>query len=42
MAGSFKVGDVVVLKSGGPEITITDVRRDNEGKAVVWTSWFEG
>lgn len=31
----FKVGDVVVLKSGGPEMTISDIR-NNEYCTVYW------
>ncbi len=32
---SFKVGDVVVLKSGGPEMTVSD-----QNKGFVTTVWF--
>lgn len=31
----FKVGDVVELKSGGPEMTISDIR-NNEYCTVIW------
>ncbi|MFT0890793.1 YodC family protein [Pseudochelatococcus sp. G4_1912] len=31
---SFTIGDVVMLKSGGPALTITDV--SPEGISVVW------
>jgi len=29
MAGEFKVGDVVVLKSGGPKMTISSINRES-------------
>ena len=35
----FKIGDTVVLKSGGPVMTVTAI--DNEG-LVVWCAWFDG
>lgn len=31
----FKVGDVVALKSGGPEMTVSEVK-----DRVIWTQWF--
>jgi uncharacterized protein YodC (DUF2158 family) len=34
----FKIGDVVTLKSGSPEMTITNAR-DRNGVPHVWTSW---
>ena len=38
---TFKVGDTVRLKSGGPRMTVTDVgNRPKEG-AVVWCAWFD-
>jgi uncharacterized protein YodC (DUF2158 family) len=35
----FNIGDTVVLKSGGPAMTVTAI--DNEG-LVVWCTWFDG
>jgi uncharacterized protein YodC (DUF2158 family) len=29
VAHQFKVGDVVYLNSGGPQMTVTDIRRDS-------------
>ena len=37
---TFKVGDVVLLKSGGPEMTVT--RLSNIGEETIHTSWFGG
>ena len=37
MAEKFKVGDVVLLKSGGPKMTVTAVL-----EKVVHTAWFAG
>ena len=38
---SFRPGDVVPLKSGGPKMTVTTV--DNRGnRIVVICTWFEG
>jgi uncharacterized protein YodC (DUF2158 family) len=34
---TFKIGDVVVLKSGGPKMTVTNTR-DREGVPHVWTA----
>lgn len=35
---TFKIGDIVVLKSGGPKMTVTEA----ESSKHVWTSWFAG
>ena len=40
MAEKFKIGDTVRLKSGGPLMTVTNVGNE-EGKDLVWCSWFE-
>ena len=40
MSETFKIGDVVILKSGGPKMTITSVGKDNFGAPTVWCSWF--
>jgi len=39
MADAFKAGDVVVLKSGGPKMTVTSVG-DHYGVETAWTVWF--
>ncbi|MGA8414155.1 MAG: DUF2158 domain-containing protein [Xanthobacteraceae bacterium] len=38
---TFKVGDTVQLKSGGPKMTVTGVGSDF-GQATVWCAWFDG
>ena len=40
MSDEFKVGDVVRLKSGGPNLTIKKVGTA-AGKPTVWCVWFE-
>ena len=40
MANQFKPGDVVQLRSGGPEMTVTDVGLDDFKKEMVWCVWF--
>jgi uncharacterized protein YodC (DUF2158 family) len=38
----FKPGDVVVLKSGGPKMTVDQTEVSGSGRTVVWCDWFEG
>jgi uncharacterized protein YodC (DUF2158 family) len=38
----FKPGDVVVLKSGGPKMTVAQAGYDNYNRPTVWCDWFEG
>jgi len=38
---SFKVGDTVSLKSGGPDMTITRIGTAG-GEPMIWCVWFEG
>lgn len=38
MAETFKVGDVVHLKSGSPDMTVTDVQKTGE----CYCEWFQG
>lgn len=38
----FKAGDVVVLKSGGPRMTVSQVGQAHmTGEDTVWCVWFE-
>lgn len=39
---AFKVGDVVRLKSGGPNMTVTGVGQmyDDSSEISVWCTWF--
>ena len=41
MADSFKPGDVVSLKSGGPKMTVVELGQQNS-KLVVRCDWFAG
>jgi uncharacterized protein YodC (DUF2158 family) len=38
---SFKVGDIVKLKSGGPDMTVTKIGAAGE-EPMAWCVWFEG
>ena len=38
---SFKVGDTVKLKSGGPDMTVTRIGAAG-GEPMVWCVWFQG
>lgn len=40
MAGKFKLGDTVQLKSGGPSMTISSVSEQDPGK--YYCIWFKG
>jgi uncharacterized protein YodC (DUF2158 family) len=42
MADNLKAGDVVQLKSGGPEMTVTQAGKDSTGALTVWCSCFDG
>lgn len=37
----FKPGDVVRLKSGGPNMTVTSVGEDFGGTMSVFVTWFD-
>ncbi len=39
---SFKVGDVVELKSGGPPMTVIQVSTNLVGSTVITCQWFFG
>lgn len=41
MNEAISEGDVVVLKSGGPNMTVTTVA-DLYGVPTAWCSWFDG
>jgi uncharacterized protein YodC (DUF2158 family) len=41
MSEEIKEGDVVVLKSGGPKMTVTSVG-DHYGTPTGWCAWFDG
>jgi len=41
MADEFRIGDIVQLKSGGPEMTVTLVGTSN-GVPTIWCAWFVG
>jgi len=41
MANEFKVGDVVMLKSGGPPMTVCELP-EVDGELSVMTDWFDG
>ena len=40
MSDEIKAGDVVMLKSGGPTMTVTSVG-DYYGTLSVWCAWFD-
>jgi uncharacterized protein YodC (DUF2158 family) len=43
MANQFKAGDVVVLNSGGPKMTVSEVgTHPINNKPRVWCEWFDG
>ncbi len=37
---NFVPGDTVILRSGGPDMTVEKVANDMEGKPIVWCTWF--
>ena len=38
----FKPGDVVMLKSGGPKMTVDQIGDSASNREMVWCDWFEG
>ena len=39
----FKVGDVVLLRSGGPAMTVWEIRPPQQGYIIVYgVTWFQG
>lgn len=42
MSDQLKVGDIVTLKSGGPDMTIVEIGETYEGSSMqAWCSWFK-
>jgi uncharacterized protein YodC (DUF2158 family) len=41
VSDSIQVGDVVRLKSGSPNMTVTSVGEDLGGTMTVWCAWFD-
>lgn len=42
MTSQIQPGDVVILKSGGPIMTVTDVSRAYQSASVfAWCTWFD-
>ena len=41
MSNDIQTGDVVVLKSGGPSMTVKSVG-DYYGTLTAWCDWFDG
>ena len=41
MSEAIKAGDVVQLKSGGPKMTVEEIKPWNE-IVRVWCNWFDG
>jgi uncharacterized protein YodC (DUF2158 family) len=37
----FKIGDIVLLKSGGPKMTISQIE-DKDDRKIIQTTWFAG
>ena len=42
MSRSFKIGDLVRIKSGGPMMEVTEVGENQDGKPIVTCTWFDG
>ena len=42
MSTTFKIGDIVRLKSGGPDMTVTSVgqRHEESSQISAWCTWF--
>lgn len=41
MSDTFKCGDRVRLKQGGPVMAVTGVSPDSNGRPTVWCAWFD-
>jgi uncharacterized protein YodC (DUF2158 family) len=42
MANQFNLGETVVLKSGGPKMTVVKVGEDSFHRQRVWCEFFDG
>jgi uncharacterized protein YodC (DUF2158 family) len=42
MTMTFKVGDVVMLNSGGPKLTVTEIELHDSGRTIVHVTYFAG
>ena len=43
MHAEIKVGDVVRLKSGGPEMTVKNIGKGTlDDQLLAWCDWFDG
>lgn len=40
MADPIKAGDVVKVRSGGPDMTVSNVDQDVGGVVTAWCHWF--
>lgn len=38
----IQAGTIVILKSGGPKMTVDTVDRTDTGRVQVWCIWFDG
>ena len=38
---AFKLGDIVLLRSGGPAMTVYLMREDHAGETIYDTIWFD-
>ena len=41
MSRSFKIGDLVRIKSGGPMMVVTEVGENQDGKPIVTCTWVD-
>ena len=41
MSRSFKIGDLVRIKSGGPMMVVTEVGENQDGKPIVTCKWID-
>lgn len=39
---TFAPGDTVILKSGGPTMTIEKIAKSASGETLAWCIWFDG
>ena len=41
MSRSFKIGDLVRIKSGGPMMVVAEVGENQDGKPIVTCTWVD-